>query len=233
VKATLALAGAVAVVGAFTAQAQPVAPPTDSAAKAHGDRPHPPPIDNDPIPYGSKRKAQMAGYSRRHYGAREWRLRRHAAIVLHFTDTSTYGPVWNTFASNAPNLGESPGVCSHFVVGKEGIVHELVRPSIRCRHTIGLNQLSIGVEMVQEEGRGSHWADRRILERRRQADHAVRLVAWLKARYGIKMSNVIGHSMANHSPLFEDQEGWRNDHTDWQARDVRTFRHRVRRLLKR
>jgi len=45
------------------------------------------------------------------------------------------------------------------------------------------------------------------------------------------MRNVIGHAMANGSPLFKDLEGWRNDHTDWQARDVRTFRHRVSRLL--
>jgi len=90
----------------------------------------------------------MAAYSKRHYGERAWRLRHRRAIVLHFTDTSSYRPVWNTFASNAPNLGESPGVCSHFVVGKEGGVHELVRPGIRCRHTIGLNQLSIDVEMV-------------------------------------------------------------------------------------
>jgi N-acetylmuramoyl-L-alanine amidase len=225
----LALAVAVALVGVGDAQGQPLGSPP----KAHGDHPHPPPIDNDPIPYGSKRKAQMAGYSRRHYGKREWRLRSHRAIVLHFTDTSTYGPVWNTFASNDPNLGESPGVCSHFVVGKEGNVHELVQPNVRCRHTIGLNQLSIGIEMVQEEGRGSHWADRQILQRRHQSDRAVRLVAWLKSRFGIKMRNVIGHSMANSSPLFEDQEGWQNDHTDWQRQDVETFRHRVRRLLRR
>jgi hypothetical protein len=44
---------------------------------------------------------------------------------------------------------------------------------------------------------------------------------------------VIGHAMANDSPYFVDHEGWRNDHTDWQRRDVRTFRHRLRRLLRR
>jgi hypothetical protein len=195
------------------------------------DRVHPPNIDEDHIPYGSERRSQMAGYSKRHYGHREWRLLQHRAIVLHFTDTATYGPVWNTFASNDPNMGERPGVCAQYVVGKEGGVHELVRPNIRCRQTIGLNQLSVGIEMVQEEGRSSHWADREILERRRQSGPAVRLVAWLKQRYGIEMRHVIGHSMANQSPLFEDKEGWRNDHTDWLRRDVVTFRHRVARLL--
>ena len=29
---------------------------------------------------------------------------------------------------------------------------------------------------------------------------------------------------------FEDRQGWRNDHTDWLARDVWTFRKRLRRL---
>ena len=47
----------------------------------------------------------------------------------------------------------------------------------------------------------------------------MRLVAWLKSRFGIKMRNLIGHAMANDSPLFEDREGWRNDHTDWQRED--------------
>jgi hypothetical protein len=197
------------------------------------NRVNPPNIDEDHIPYGSERRSQMAAYSKRHYGHREWRLLQHRAIVLHFTDTSTYGPVWNTFASNAPNMGERPGVCAQYVVGKEGGVHELVRPNTRCRQTIGMNQLSVGIEMVQEQGPGSHWADRQILKRRRQSGPAVRLVAWLKQRYGIEMRHVIGHSMANQSPLFEDREGWHNDHTDWLRRDVVTFRHRVGRLLHR
>ena len=87
--------------------------------------------------------------------------------------------------------------------------------------------------MVQEQGRGSHWADRQILDRGPQIHSALHLVGWLKQRFGIKMRDVIGHAMANDSPYFVDHEGWRNDHTDWQRRDVRTFRHRLRRLLRR
>jgi hypothetical protein len=192
-----------------------------------------PPIHRDPIPYGRRRKHEMAAYSKRHYGHRQWRLRHPRAIVLHFTDGPTYRSAWSIFASNAPNMGERPGVCSQFVVGQNGHIHRLVKPSIRCRHTIGLNYTALGVEMVQEGGRGSHWADRQILDRHRQIHRALRLVGWLKQRFGIKMRNVIGHAMANHSPYFKDLEGWRNDHTDWLRRDVRTFRHRLRRLLDR
>ena len=190
-----------------------------------------PPIDRDPVPYGHKRKGEMAAYSKRHYGKREWRLRDPKVIVLHYTAGPTYSAAWNTFASNAPNMGELPGTCSHFIVAKGGQIHRTVKPTIRCRHAIGLNYTAIGVEMVQEAGSGSHWADSQILHRGPQIQHALRLVAWLKQRYGIKMRNIIGHAMANDSPYFKDLEGWRNDHTDWLRSDVKKFRHRLRRML--
>jgi hypothetical protein len=208
---------------------------TPSAAKRHGARGtglKRPPIDRDPIPYGHERRHQMARYSKRHYGRREWHLRDPKVIVLHYTAGPSYRSAWQAFASNAPNRGELPGVCSHFIVGKGGRIHRTVRRSIRCRHTIGLNYTAVGVEMVQEAGPGSHWADRQILRRGPQIHRALRLVGWLKQRLGIKMRNVIGHAMANDSPYFKDREGWRNDHTDWLRGDVARFRHRLRRMIR-
>jgi N-acetyl-anhydromuramyl-L-alanine amidase AmpD len=193
-----------------------------SAAKAR--------IVSDHIAYGAERRRQMAAYSKRHYGDREWRLRDPDAIVLHFTATDSYAAVWSTFDSNAPNMGETPGVCSHYVIKQSGTIAELVPPRIRCRHAIGLNHRSIGIEMVQSTGRGPHWADRQILERRPQIHPALRLVARLQGRFEIRTGDVVGHAMANDSPYFKDLEGWRNDHSDWLKRDVRVFRHRLRRL---
>jgi N-acetyl-anhydromuramyl-L-alanine amidase AmpD len=171
----------------------------------------------------------MAAYSKRHYGEREWRLTDPEVIVLHFTGSGSYSSVWNTFDSNAPNLGESPGVCSHYVIEQDGTIDELVAPRIRCRHTIGLNHTSIGIEMVQSTGSSSHWADQQILDRGPQIRSALRLVRWLQARYGIPTGEVIGHAMANDDPYFKDLQGWTNDHTDWLKRDVREFRKRLRR----
>ncbi len=188
-----------------------------------------PPIDADHIAYGGARRDQMAAYSQRHYGQREWRLADPDAIVLHFTATASYDSVWSTFNSNAPNRGELPGVCSHYVIKQSGTTAELVPPRIRCRHAIGLNHRSLGIEMVQEAGPGSHWADQQILHRHPQIRSALRLVGWLQDRYSIRTSDVIGHSMANDSPYFKDLEGWVNDHTDWLKRDVREFRERLRR----
>lgn len=192
-------------------------------------RPGKPPIREDHISYGDQRRAQMARYSKRHYGDREWRLEDRDVIVLHFTATDSYAATYSTFDANAPNLGELPGVCAHYVVEQDGTIDELVPPRIRCRHAIGLNHRSIGIEIVQATGRGPHWADRQILERRPQARAALRLVAWLQGRFAIRTGDVIGHSMANDSPYFKDLTGWRNDHSDWLKRDVKTFRHRLRR----
>jgi len=187
-----------------------------------------PPIKADPISYGDDRKAEMAHYSQRHYGDKEWRLRNPKVIVLHFTATDSYSSVWSTFDSNAPNLGERPGVCSQYVIEQSGTIDQLVPPTIRCRHAVGLNHVAIGIEMVQSTGQGAHWADQQILERRRQIRSALRLVRWLQGRYGIPTGEVIGHSMADDDPYFKDLKGWTNDHTDWLKRDVKEFRHRLR-----
>jgi N-acetyl-anhydromuramyl-L-alanine amidase AmpD len=200
-----------------------------AVAPAPADAPKPR-IAADRISYGDERRAQMAAYSERHYGEREWRLAERKAIVLHFTGSGSYASAWNTFDSNAPNLGELPGVCAHYVIKQDGTIAELVPPRIRCRHAIGLNHLSVGIEFVQATGPGSHWADRQILSRRPQIRAGLRLVRWLRARFEIPIRDVIGHATANHSRWFEDRQGWRNDHTDWQAEDVETFRKRLRRL---
>ena len=207
-----------------------LAPPTPATTQA-SSRQARPAIVEDHIPYGRERRRQMAAYSYRHYGYRHWELTRRRVIVLHFTAGSTYEGARSTFAANDPNRGELPGVCAHYVVDKDGSMYETVAPRIRCRHAIGLNHRSVGVEMVQEAGRSSHWADRQILERRPQIRAALRLVAYLKQRFEIRMRDVIGHAMANNSPYFKDLQCWRNDHTDWLWRDVKVFRRRLRRLL--
>lgn len=203
-----------------------LASPASAAHREHGFR-----LAHNPIPYGHKRKHEMAAYSRRHYGHRTWRLRHKRVVVLHFTGGNSWKSAWNTFAANTPDRGEYPGTCAHYIIGRRGTVHQLVRLRVRCRHTIGLNHVAIGVEMVQPDTHGSHWADRKILHRRRQIRAALHLVAYLKHRFHIRMRDVIGHAMANHSRWFKDQEGWRNDHTDWLYRDVKVFRRRLRRLM--
>lgn len=170
----------------------------------------------------------MAGYAYRHYGVRSFRLHP-KLIVLHFTDSGpgSYPGVHALFNANAPNGGELPGVCAHYVVDQDGTIYQQVPLDIMCRHAIGVNDRAIGIEMIQQQGISSHWADQQILHRRPQIRSVLRLVRWLKARFHIANRNVIGHSMANDSPFFHDLEGWRNDHTDWQREDVIELRRRL------
>lgn len=169
----------------------------------------------------------MAAYAKRHYGVSSWTLTP-KVIVLHFTETDTWGPVRSTFLANVPNRGELPGTCAHFVVDQQGIIHELVPTTTMCRHVIGLNHVAIGIEIVQAtHGHTSRWADQQILGRPPQIQAVLGLVRQLQKQFGIATADVIGHATANSHRLFLDKEGWRNDHTDWQAPSVAEFRSRL------
>lgn len=176
-----------------------------------------------PIPYGARRRSQMAAYSERHYGVRRWRLTRKLAIVEHYTTGTTWQGAWNTFAANAEHLGEFPGTCAHFVIHTDGTIYQLVPLSVRCRHAIGLNQLSIGIEHV---GR----SDAEVLNNEAQMDASLRLTLWLVARYGIEVRNVIGHGESLDSPLRRERyRSWRcMTHSDLSRPAMRTYRSRLR-----
>jgi hypothetical protein len=179
------------------------------------------------IDFPARRKEEMAKYSLRHYGSSSWQLKP-TMIVLHFTETDTAAQARNTFANDSPNLGELPGTCAHFIVAQNGDVWQIVPTNIRCRHTIGLNDQAIGIEIVQRtQGNSSHWADQQILDRPAQIGAVLALLRSLQREYAISMSSIIGHATANQAPQFRDLQGWRNDHSDWQAQDVLEVRRRL------
>lgn len=165
--------------------ARPAATEANSVTRA---KPFPAWIHRRFIPFGVKRKHQMARYSLRHYGRRGWRLRRPRQIVEHVAVANTAGQVINTFAANRPDpeFGERPNVCAHFVVNGRGRVIQLVPVGIRCRHTVGLNHVAIGIEHTG-------FRDGDVLGNRRQLRASIRLTKWLRCRYGIGIRDVIGH----------------------------------------
>src|SRR5579859_4084942 len=137
-----------------------------------------------PIPYGPHRRAEMAAYSKRHYGIHSWVLHP-KVIVEHYTGGESFSAAWNTFAANKPDpeLGELPGTSVHFIVAKNGTIYQLVRLNVMCRHTVGLNYVAIGIEHVGT-------SDKEILHDKAQIRASLRLTAWLHWRFHIKIRNI-------------------------------------------
>jgi beta-N-acetylhexosaminidase len=159
-----------------------------------------PTIVQKPIPFGAKRKQEMAAYAKRHYGIDSYRLSNPRVIVEHYTVTSTFQQTWNTFAPDTPDseLHELPGTCAHYVIDKDGTIYQLVPRSIMCRHTVGLNYTAIGIEHV-----GS--SDAQVMNNRKQLAASLRLTRWLRCTYDIGVGNVIGHAESLSSPYHKER----------------------------
>ena len=151
------------------------------------------------IPYPKKRKREMAAYSKRHYGQYKWRLNNPKLIVIHYAEAGSISSIYNTFRTDQPDVEfhELPNVCSHFAVAASGAVYKFVPPTIRCRHTVGLNWTAIGVEHVG-------FSDQDILNRPAQLNGSLQFVQWLRCRFGIPVSNVIGHNESLSSPFYKE-----------------------------
>lgn len=205
---------------AAKATARPTAKPKAATAIA---APPKPAIIPDFITFGAKRRAETIAYNRRHSGQATVALTPRV-IVLHYTAGGTAAGAHALFNADTPNVGELPGVVAHFVIAKNGAIYQELPLNMRGRHTIGLNQVAIGIEFVQDGGSGSAWATAQIFARRAQITAGLKLVRWLQWRYGVAARNVIGHGTADSSPFFKDLVGWRNTHTDWGAREIARFR---------
>jgi N-acetylmuramoyl-L-alanine amidase len=180
-----------------------------------------PPIHQWPIPFSAARKREMAAYSLRHYGESTYVLSHPRVIVEHYTETTTAGEAFNTFAPDVPDgeFHELPNTCAHFLVEPNGRIDQLVALDVRCRHTTGLNWTAIGVENVG-------LSDQAILHDRRQLTASLRLTRWLRCRYGIDLANVIGHGESLSSPYHRDRvPAFRHQtHSDWQHADMVRYR---------
>jgi beta-N-acetylhexosaminidase len=186
-----------------------------------------PPIVKRLIPFGPKRKREMAAYSERHYGQHEWRLRHPRVIVEHMAQASTAAAVYDTFAPDVPDveLGELPNVCSHFVINSAGRIYELVNLRTRCRHTVGLNWTAIGIEHTG-------YGDSDVLGDPRQLHASLWLTQYLRCRFQIGLSDVIGHNESLSSPYHHElvPSLRRQTHGDWKHGSMQVYRRRLRRI---
>jgi N-acetylmuramoyl-L-alanine amidase len=187
----------------------------------------PPAIHQWRIPFPAKRQNEMRAYARRHYGIDSYRLSKPRVIVEHVAVAGSASATRATFVPDRPDpeLHELPGTCAHFVVGTDGVIHQLVSLRIMCRHTVGLNYTAIGIEHAG-------YTDGDVLGNRRQLAASLRLTAWLKCRYGIRLSNVIGHNESLSSPYHRERVARLRSqtHGDMQRASMRVYRRKLRSL---
>jgi hypothetical protein len=187
-----------------------------------------PPITWKRIPFGPRRRRQMAAYSKRHYGVAAWKLTDPNVVVEHFTGGTSFSAAWNTFASNAKHLGEYPGTCAHFIVDTDGTIYQLVPLWIRCRHAMGMNWTSFGIEHVGT-------SDASVMGNSAEIASSYALTLWLVQRFHLEVRNVIGHAESLISPYHVEHVASERcqTHSDFSHADMRTYRGHLKKLARR
>jgi beta-N-acetylhexosaminidase len=109
------------------------------------------------------------------------------------------------------------------VVDRDGTIYQLVSLKLMCRHTVGLNWTAIGIEHAG-------YTDGDVLGNRRELAASLRLTAWLKCRYRIRLSNVIGHNESLSSPYHHENVARlrTQTHGDMTHSSMQVYRRRLR-----
>lgn len=187
----------------------------------------PPAIHQWRIPFPQKRKDEMAAYAQRHYGINSYRLRNPHVIVEHIAVAPSAASTRAAFVQDRPDpeLHELPATCAHFVVDRDGTIYQLVSLTLMCRHTVGLNYTAIGIEHAG-------YRDGDLLGNRRELAASLRLTAYLRCRYGIKLKDVIGHNESLSSPYHRERVARlrTQTHADMSHSSMRVYRRKLRAL---
>jgi N-acetylmuramoyl-L-alanine amidase len=186
-----------------------------------------PKIVKDFIPFGAQRKNQMRQYALLHYGINSYRIVGPHLVIWHYTASTTFSSVWNTFANNVPDVQfhALPQVCAHFVIDTNGTIYQLVPLDIMCRQVVGLDYTAIGIENVG-------LSDQQVIGDAAQYHSGLELTRWLRCRFNLPVSHVIGHNESLSSPYYrEDVAAWRGQtHQDFDHTDMNIVRAAVAKL---
>lgn len=203
------------------ASAEPVRPAATSRAATTVPKPT---VVPKPIPLTAQRRRDTVAYARRHYGLTTSTITPRT-IVQHWTANDSVSATWSTFASNAadPELGERPGTCAQFVIGRDGRIFQLTPIAFLCRHTVGLNWAAIGIEHVGT-------SDRQVLGTAAQMRASLRLTRWLRCRSSIPVDRVIGHAESLSSPYHRERVARlrKQTHGDFPPAAMKRYRARLR-----
>jgi len=157
------------------------------------------------INFSDKRVSLTKEYIKEHYGLHVKDIKiEPRMIVVHHTAIDDFNDslsrfISETLPSDRPDIknGGSLNVSAHFMVERDGTVHQLMPLDFMARHVIGLNYSSIGIENVG----GENSADNLTPE---QQMANIELVNYLKERFQT-IEYVIGHYEYR---CFEESDLW-------------------------
>jgi len=117
-------------------------------------------IKQTPINFGEKRIELTKEYIKNHYGLDVKDIKIVPKIVLvHYTAVETFEDSLKRFKSQTlptdrPDISKASAlnVSTHFMVERDGTIHQLMPLNFMARHVIGLNYSSIGIENVGGAG---------------------------------------------------------------------------------
>ena len=176
-------------------------------------------IIQKPIIFTQKRKDMTKEYIKTHYGLKVKNIETEPKmIVLHWTAVMDFNECFKRL--NSEELYSDRGdiasasalnVSAHFLVARDGTIHQLMPDNWMARHVIGLNYSTIGVENVGGEGNSKD----DLTDAQVQAN--IKLVKYLKAKYPT-IKHLIGHHEYReyeNSPLWlEKDDGYRTVKAD-------------------
>lgn len=117
-------------------------------------------IHQTPIPFGKKRIELTKEYIKQHYKLDVKDITIVPKIILiHYTAINDYKESLSRFTSETLPTAKRPDIASagalnvstHFMVERDGTIHQLMPINWMARHVIGLNYNSIGIENVGGE----------------------------------------------------------------------------------
>ena len=162
-------------------------------------------IVQTPIYFGKTRVDLTKKYIKQHYDLDVKDITIIPKIILiHYTAIDSYVESLKRFESQTLPIDRGDiskasalNVSTHFMIERDGTIHQLMPLNIMARHVIGLNYTSIGIENVGGENNVKNLTPKQLKAN-------ISLVKWLKKK--VKTLNyVVAHSEYR---CFENNELW-------------------------
>lgn len=191
-------------------------------------------IEQTPINFSDKRVELTKEYIKEHYGLHVKDIKiTPKIIVVHHTAIDDYKDSLSRFTSESlPNdrpdikSGGAVNVSAHFMVERDGTIHQLMPLDFMARHVIGLNYNAIGIENVGGENSSDNLS-------KEQLKANIELANYLKEKFP-SIEYMIGHyeyRCFESTPLWlEKDKGYRTQKDDPSVRFMNELRKNVKDL---